>query len=175
MAKNWNVKEAIEVMQGDNHEDIIDVTRRFSKFSILLKGALSGNTKDIVELLQGIPDHISVRQINSRIWEDQEVKKGLKEEEEEKPKKQTKSKAKSKPKAKPKKEKEEESFDDDEGFEVDIDFSKMTTAQLKAECKSRELSIKKGMKKSDVINMLEKYESENNDENDDDDDDEWDL
>ena len=51
---------------------------------------------------------------------------------------------------------EDEDDDDDES----PDYSEMSLAELKAECKDRGLKIKKGMDKDDLIEMLEEDDEE---------------
>lgn len=52
---------------------------------------------------------------------------------------------------------EDEEDDEDDGDEEDEekDYSEMSLAELKAECKDRGLKVKKGMDKDDLIEMLE--------------------
>ena len=52
---------------------------------------------------------------------------------------------------------EEDEDDDDDGSP---DYSEMSLAELKAECKDRGLKIKKGMDKDDLIEMLEEDDEE---------------
>lgn len=55
-------------------------------------------------------------------------------------------------------EEEEEEDDEDEGESQD--YSEMSLAELKAECKDRGLKVKKGMDKDDLIEMLEEDDEE---------------
>ena len=54
----------------------------------------------------------------------------------------------------------EDSDEDDEGDDEDQDYSGMSLAELKAECKDRGLKVKKGMDKDDLIEMLEEDDEE---------------
>lgn len=49
---------------------------------------------------------------------------------------------------------------DDEEDDEDQDYSEMSLAELKAECKDRGLKVKKGMDKDDLIEMLEEDDEE---------------
>lgn len=50
---------------------------------------------------------------------------------------------------------DEEDDEDDEEDDEEKDYSEMSLAELKAECKDRGLKVKKGMDKDDLIEMLE--------------------
>lgn len=50
---------------------------------------------------------------------------------------------------------EDDSGDEDDGEDEEKDYSEMSLAELKAECKDRGLKVKKGMDKDDLIEMLE--------------------
>lgn len=55
----------------------------------------------------------------------------------------------------------EDSDDEDDGEDdEDQDYSEMSLAELKAECKDRGLKVKKGMDKDDLIEMLEEDDEE---------------
>lgn len=54
----------------------------------------------------------------------------------------------------------EDSDEDDEEDDEDQDYSGMSLAELKAECKDRGLKVKKGMDKDDLIEMLEEDDEE---------------
>ena len=55
---------------------------------------------------------------------------------------------------------DEEDEDDDDDDDESPDYSEMSLAELKAECKDRGLKIKKGMDKDDLIEMLEEDDEE---------------
>lgn len=50
--------------------------------------------------------------------------------------------------------------DEEEDEEEDSDYSEMSLAELKAECKDRGLKVKKGMDKEDLIELLEEDDEE---------------
>lgn len=50
---------------------------------------------------------------------------------------------------------DEDEEDDEDGEDGEKDYSEMSLAELKAECKDRGLKVKKGMDKDDLIEMLE--------------------
>lgn len=55
---------------------------------------------------------------------------------------------------------EEDEEDEDDDDDESPDYSEMSLAELKAECKDRGLKIKKGMDKDDLIEMLEEDDEE---------------
>ena len=55
---------------------------------------------------------------------------------------------------------EDSDDEDDEEDDEDQDYSEMSLAELKAECKDRGLKVKKGMDKDDLIEMLEEDDEE---------------
>ena len=55
---------------------------------------------------------------------------------------------------------DEEDEDDEDDDDESPDYSEMSLAELKAECKDRGLKIKKGMDKDDLIEMLEEDDEE---------------
>jgi hypothetical protein len=55
---------------------------------------------------------------------------------------------------------EEDEDTEDEEDEEEEDYSDMPTAELRTECRARGLSVKKGMKKQDLIDMLEEDDDE---------------
>lgn len=55
---------------------------------------------------------------------------------------------------------DEDDEDEDEDDEDDMDYEDMSLADLKAECRERGLKVKKGMKKPDLIEMLEEDDEE---------------
>lgn len=50
---------------------------------------------------------------------------------------------------------DEDEEDDEDGEDEEKDYSEMSLAELKAECKNRGLKVKKGMDQDDLIEMLE--------------------
>lgn len=55
---------------------------------------------------------------------------------------------------------EEDEEDEDDEEDQDQDYSEMSLAELKAECKDRGLKVKKGMDKEDLIELLEEDDEE---------------
>ena len=63
MAQNWNVKQALAAINKGNKEAIADIGRRFPLTSNIL--ARIGEDKAAGELINALPDHITVRKIES--------------------------------------------------------------------------------------------------------------
>ncbi len=63
MAQNWNVKQALAAINKGNKEAITDIGRRFPLTSNIL--ARIGEDKAAGELINALPDHITVRKIES--------------------------------------------------------------------------------------------------------------
>lgn len=63
MAQNWNVKQALAAINKGNKEAITDIGRRFPLTSNIL--ARIGEDKAAGELINAIPDYITVRKIES--------------------------------------------------------------------------------------------------------------
>lgn len=178
MAKNWQPKEAIELIAKKDTEALNDLGKRFPLFTAYASAALAGDVEGLKKFVEGIPNHISVRQMNTRMNQ-AAGGEGDSEDFEEKPKKKTTSKkapAKTKGKKAPakKSKKVEEDFEDfEDDFEDDdmgeeIDFDSMSPTELKAEAKKRKIKIA-GMKKAQVIKALkESLEEDFEDEDDDD-------
>lgn len=172
MAKNWQPKEAIELIAKKDTEALNDLGKRFPLFTAYASAALAGDVEGLKKFVEGIPNHISVRQMNTRMNQ-AAGGEGDSEDFEEKPKKKApgkKAPAKTKGKKAPakKSKKVEDDFEDDDMGE-EIDFDSMSPTELKAEAKKRKINIK-GMKKAQVIKALKASLEEGFEDEDDDDD-----
>lgn len=151
MAQNWNVKQALAAINKGDKEAIIDIGRRFPLTSNIL--ARIGEDKAAGELIGALPDHITVRKIESILKDgvqvddsDNDVEVDEDTEVEEKSVKKTGT-----------------------GTEADNDgdYSKMTGDQLIALLKDAGVykdCIKKmgGGKKQQMLDYIEKYGLETN-------------
>lgn len=158
MAQNWNVKQALAAINKGDKEAITDIGRRFPLTSNIL--ARIGEDKAAGELIGALPDHITVRKIESILKDgvqvddsDNDVEIDDDSEVEEKPvkAKDTKSEA------------------DNDG-----DYNKMTGDQLIALLKDAGVykdCIKKmgGGKKQQMLDYIEKYGLEASETNTDED------
>lgn len=147
MAQNWNVKQALAAINKGNKEAITDIGRRFPLTSNIL--ARIGEDKAAGELINALPDHITVRKIESILKDgvqvddsDNDVDVDDEIEAEEKPAKKAAKATKS-----------EDAGDD---------YSKMTGDQLIALLKDAGVykdCIKKmgGGKKQQMLDYIEKY------------------
>lgn len=161
MAKNWTVKEAVVALEKGNHEDIVDIGKRFPLLHHLICGALSGNVQATFNLLTALPEHITCNKVNTIL------KNGIEEveaddsdvevEENETDTKATKAKTKAKAKV--------------EESDEETDYSSMSGKQLTEELRKHKLQ--KVMKekynnkwnKENMVDCLEKYAG--NDESED--------
>lgn len=147
MAQNWNVKQALAAINKGNKEAITDIGRRFPLTSNIL--ARIGEDKAAGELINALPDHITVRKIESILKDgvqvddsDNDVDVDDEIEADEKPAKKAAKATKS-----------EDAGDD---------YSKMTGDQLIALLKDAGVykdCIKKmgGGKKQQMLDYIEKY------------------
>lgn len=147
MAQNWNVKQALAAINKGNKEAIADIGRRFPLTSNIL--ARIGEDKAAGELINALPDHITVRKIESTLKDgiqvddsDNDVDVDDENEADEKPTKKAAKATKS-----------EDAGDD---------YSKMTGDQLIALLKDAGVykdCIKKmgGGKKQQMLDYIEKY------------------
>lgn len=147
MAQNWNVKQALAAINKGNKEAITDIGRRFPLTSNIL--ARIGEDKAAGELINALPDHITVRKIESTLKDgiqvddsDNDVDVDDEIEADEKPAKKVTKSAKSE--------------------DADDDYSKMTGDQLIALLKDVGVykdCIKKmgGGRKKQMLDYIEKY------------------
>lgn len=154
MAQNWNVKQALAAINKGNKEAITDIGRRFPLTSNIL--ARIGEDKAAGELINALPDHITVRKIESILKDgvqvddsDNDVDVDDEIEADEKPAKKAAKATKS-----------EDAGDD---------YSKMTGDQLIALLKDAGVykdCIKKmgGGKKQQMLDYIEKYGLEGSEE-----------
>ena len=150
MAQNWNVKQALAAINKGDKEAITDIGRRFPLTSNIL--ARIGEDKAAGELIGALPDHITVRKIESILKDGVQVDDSDNDVEVD---------------DKPVKAKATKSDDDD--------YSKMTGDQLIALLKDAGVykdCIKKmgGGKKQQMLDYIEKYGLETKEANTDEDD-----
>lgn len=155
MAQNWNVKQALAAINKGNKEAITDIGRRFPLTSNIL--ARIGEDKAAGELINALPDHITVRKIESILKDGVQVddsdndvdEDGDEDEAEEKPAKKAAKATKSE--------------------DADDDYSKMSGDQLIALLKDAGVykdCIKKmgGGKKQQMLDYIAKYGLEGSDD-----------
>lgn len=182
--KNWTPGEAIRVLrEGTDIEAIQDIARRLPLFAINCM-----SEEGLIKIVENIP-HLSARQLNTALMDIKEFTKENDEEEVEEEEKEEKTVKKEKSTKKTVKKEEIEDEDDEEDDEEDDwddeeeeekeapDFSKMSQKELMQAAKELGCKIKKGMKKSDVVAMLEKAVGKpvEDEEDDEDDEDDWDI
>lgn len=188
MAKNWTIKELAVAINENDFTGIQDVGRRFPIALAVMVKAASGDKEAFNTLMGAIPEHITVRKINSALAdgveesdedgeetevnaevEEKPVKKGPAKKKEAEPKLEKKAK-KVKP-AKPAKEEaeEEEESDDEDG---NADYGSMTARELFELCNSRGLKAEPKKPASHYIAILE---AADNGGNSGDEDDDWDI
>lgn len=63
MATNWNMKEATKAILSGDKEAMVDIGRRFPLAAIAI--AQMGNNPGALTIINALPDHISVRKIES--------------------------------------------------------------------------------------------------------------
>lgn len=191
MAKNWTIKELAVAINENDFTGLQDVGRRFPIALAVMVKAASGDKEAFNTLMGAIPEHITVRKINSsladgveesddedgeetednaEVEEKKPVKKGTAKKKEAEPKPEKKAK-KVKP-AKPVKEEteEEEESDDEDGDTKD--YGSMTARELFELCNSRGLKAEPKKPASHYIAILE---AADNGGNSGDEDDDWDI
>lgn len=188
--KNWTPGEAIRVLrEGTDIEAIQDIARRLPLFAINCM-----SEEGLIKIVENIP-HLSARQLNTALMDIKEFTKENDEEEAEEEKEEKTVKKEKSTKKTVKKEEiededdeeeieedeeddeddEEDDWDDEEEEEKEApDFSKMSQKELMQAAKELGCKIKKGMKKSDVVAMLEKAVGKPVEDEEDDEDD-WDI
>lgn len=190
MAKNWNLKELAVAIAENDFTGLQDVGRRFPIALAVMVKAAYGDKEAFNTLMGAIPEHITVRKINSALAdgveesddEDGEETEDNAEVEEKKPVKKCpakKKEAEPKPEKKAKKVKtakpakeeaeEEEESDDEDG---NADYGSMTARELFELCNSRGLKAEPKKPASHYIAILE---AADNGGNSGDEDDDWDI
>lgn len=90
MAKNWNMGELVDAIVANDIAGIQDVGRRFPVATTLMAKVVNGDRDAIAMLMHAMPDHLTVRKINSTLTdgveEDAEDENDTEEVVEEKPK-----------------------------------------------------------------------------------------
>lgn len=93
MAKNWNMGELVDAIVANDIAGIQDVGRRFPVATTLMAKVVNGDRDAIAMLMHAMPDHLTVRKINSALTdgveedaEDAEDENDTEEVVEEKPK-----------------------------------------------------------------------------------------
>lgn len=156
MAENYTAAQAAKIIrEGEDLAAMQDIGRRFPLFAILS----GGDVESLERLLQAIPEHISVRKMESVLKADI-----VEEDDEEPEEKPAPKKAKAKPKAKPE---PEEDDGEEEGYE------EMSAKALYDLCKEREIKVVAKKKAPYYIKKLE--EADAADDDGDGDDDDWDI
>lgn len=179
MAKNWTAKEAAQVIrEGKDLEAIKDIGSRFPIFAVMAAG------NDVFAFAEGIPESISARQMESAFRtgmnETDETEPEQKQEKKEtkkteKPAEKTEEKkGRGRPaKEQPKTEAEDEWYDLEDAADEKPDFTAMTGDELKAACKEFGVKPEKGMKRADVVKLLNAAYDKRNGGSDDED--VWDI
>lgn len=179
MAKNWSAKEAIVVLaQGKDKAAIQDIGRRFPLFAT----AGSRGVEGLLEIIQALPDNITVRKVEGVLkegvgeYEEEKEEKPAKAKEEKKAKKATAKKGKKKveePEEEEEEELEDEDWDEeDEEEEEEESLEDLTLPQLRKKAKELGIDTKKVKGKKKLIAAIEAADEDDEDEDDDDD---WDI
>lgn len=179
MAQNWNVKQALAAINKGNKEAITDIGRRFPLTSNIL--ARIGEDKAAGELINALPDYITVRKIESILKDgvqvddsDNDVDVDDEIEADEKPAKKEASKATAKKAAKSKKEEAEESDSDDDAEESDDTeeagpYDGKNAMELFKECKKRGIKAAPKKPAKYYVDLLTKDDAKNDTSDEDDD------
>lgn len=183
MATNYTLAEARKEIMAGNKEVILDVGRRFPLATTLL--AKIGNNEAVDELINALPEHITVRKIESVLKdgvniiddavEPENVEKEMMnlpvEEKKEKPAKKEKAakETKSAKKEKNVEEKKEEVEEEDAASE--LDYSSMSAMDLYKLCKKNGIKTEPKQKAEVYINLLTMADESTSE----DEDDEWDI
>lgn len=184
MATNYNLKMAMDAIKSNDKAAILDCGRRFPLTTTLL--AKLSKADGIDELLSAIPEHVSVRKIEStlkdgvsEVVEDDDVKEVTEEEimpepvKEEKPAKEKKERA---PRAKKEKVEKVEEPVVEETVEEEDEYSSMNAVSLYKLCKSRKIKVEPKQDAEVYVKILRAADAATNGNGDDsDDDDDWDI
>lgn len=152
MAKNYSISEAVAIIvEGQDLEAIQDLGRRYPLLvaKVAVVGALAG--EKFVELMSFMPEHVSANKVNTAIKSDiQETDTDEDEATEEKTPKAGKAKVK-------------------ETDDAEQDYNSMNGDTLIKLCKERGISTK-GLKKADLVRVLEEYDANGGTQDSEDDD-----
>lgn len=170
MAKNWTVKEALEALKSFDKLAIADFGKRFP----IATAALMKAGVNATELVSGLPDHVSMRKVESKLKgdiedTDSEVdeteddveeetpkakrgRKGAKSEEEKRAAAKARREAR---KAKAKAAEAEEDEDEEDEEESDNSYDGMNAVELFKLCKKRGIKAEPKQKSSVYIDLLE--------------------
>ena len=181
MAKNWNMGELVDAIMANDISGIQDVGRRFPVATTLMAKVVNGDRDAIVMLMHAMPDHLTVRKINSALTdgveEDTEDENDTEEVVEEKPK--------SKRGRKPAK-----TEDDDEEVEEkpakktkkvakddasDTGYEGKTARELFELCNERGLKAEPKKPTSYYIALLEDADKKGSKKEESEEDDDWDI
>lgn len=198
--KNYTLKEAVEIIaEGKDLEAIADLGKRFPILSIKIARLTAKAEKEIIDLMQYMPEYLTIKKVNNAVKTasepkaeaedateaenkpvEEETAKEVEEPEEKENKPVEPKKRGRKPKAKVKAVPVEEpkAEVEDEAEETADNYEGKKAVDLFKLCKSRGLKVttKKSAKYYiDVLKKDDEAEAKKAEAEDDDDEDEWDI
>ena len=182
MAKNWNMGELVDAIVANDIAGIQDVGRRFPVATTLMAKVVNGDRDAIAMLMHAMPDHLTVRKINSALTdgveEDAEDENDTEEEVvEEKPKsKRGRKQAKTEDEdeeveEKPAKKTKKVAKDD----ASDTGYEGKTARELFELCNERGLKAEPKKPTSYYIALLEDADKNGSKKEESEEDDDWDI
>lgn len=181
MAKNWNMGELVDAIVANDIAGIQDVGRRFPVATTLMAKVVNGDRDAIAMLMHAMPDHLTVRKINSALTdgveEDAEDENDTEEVVEEKPKsKRGRKPAKTEDEdeeveEKPAKKTKKVAKDD----ASDTGYEGKTARELFELCNERGLKAEPKKPTSYYIALLEDADKKGSKKEESEEDDDWDI
>ena len=181
MAKNWNMGELVDAIVANDIAGIQDVGRRFPVATTLMAKVVNGDRDAITMLMHAMPDHLTVRKINSALTdgveEDAEDENDTEEVVEEKPKsKRGRKTAKTEDEDeevedKPVKKTKKVAKDD----ASDAGYEGKTARELFEMCNERGLKAEPKKPTSYYIALLEDADKKGSNKEESEEDDDWDI
>lgn len=163
MATNWNMKEATKAILSGDKEAMVDIGRRFPLTSIAI--AQMGNNAGALTIINALPDHISVRKIESVLKDgvqessDDDVEEVMPKPEEPKTSGRGKKKVEKEEPVKTKEKKAPAKKNDDED-----DLESMSEVELFKLCKKKGIKAAPKQDKEYYIDLLTPADSEEDEE-----------
>lgn len=193
--KNYTLKEAVEIIaEGKDLEAIADLGKRFPILSIKIARLTAKAEKEIIDLMQYMPEYLTIKKVNSAVKTVNDSKTEAEdateaEEKENKPVepkkrgRKPKAEVKAVPVEEPKAEVEDEADEEPtEAEETANNYEGKKAVDLFKLCKSRGLKVTTKKSAKYYIDVLKKddeakakAEAKKAEAEDDDDDDDWDI
>lgn len=191
MATNYSLAQARAEINKGNKEAILDFGRRFPLATVLLSKI--GKNEAVDELLNALPEHVTIRKIESvlkdgvnisdvddedeavPVEEVEEEKKPAKKEAKKEPvKKEAKKEDKKPAKKAAKNDPIPEPIEEDDEEEEGTDYSEMNAVDLFKLCKKRGIKAEPKKKAAEYIKLLQAADNASDDSEEEEEDD-WDI